>query len=342
MPAFHCFPRHHSLFKGVFSGKGKDVVLNVGNYDLGDYDLREGLAPLPSGPSYDSGAKVARISLNTQSIGRNNPFDIAIVANVKLALRALVDALKGEASAAKLQKLRESRWTEPAMREVKIDRKRVGNPVIHPDELGWTMQQVLDEDAIVVSENLTGSNQFFSTGFRTKAAGYPIDEKLWIANSAGGLGWGIGAATGAKLAAPNRQVVCSIGDGSVMYSAAGFWTQTRYQVPVLTVVWNNRNYQTVRQAYWRYHGEMAKTNRYPGMHLGNPNIDFAKLAESQGVAGVRVERSADLRSALQKGIDVTRSGQPFLVEVVVQKVGGGASSDWYQEFSLAKTRQREV
>ena len=56
----------------------------------------------------------------------------------------------------------------------------------------------------------------------------------------------MGAATGAKLAAPDRQVVCHIGDGSVMYSASGFWTQARYEVPVLTVVTNNRNYQTVR------------------------------------------------------------------------------------------------
>jgi hypothetical protein len=45
---------------------------------------------------------------------------------------------------------------------------------------------------------------------------------------------------------------------------------------------------------------------------------------------------------LQKGIATTRGGQPFLVEVVVQKVGGGAGSEWYQEFSLAKTRKRKV
>jgi benzoylformate decarboxylase len=335
LPAFHSFPRHHSLFKGQFSGKGKDVVVNVGDYDLGDFDFREDTAPLPSAPSYERGAKVVRIGLNTQAIGRNNPFDVVMVANVKLTMRALIEALKSEAPAAALKKLREARWSEPAARKVAIDPGRVGNPVIHPDELGWTLQQLLDGDAIVVSENLSGSNHFLSTGFRA-------NEKLWISNSAGGLGWGIGAATGAKLAAPDRQVVCNIGDGSVMYGAAGFWTQARHEVPVLTVVCNNRNYQTVRLAFWRYQGEMAKTDRYPGMHLGSPNIDFVKLAESQGVAGVRVEKSGDLRRALQEGIDTTRGGQPFLVEVVVQKVGGGAGSEWYQEFSLAKSRKRDV
>jgi len=111
---------------------------------------------------------------------------------------------------------------------------------------------------------------------------------------------------------------------------------------VLTVVCNNRNYQTVRFAFWRYQSEMVKKNRYPGMHLGDPNIDFVKLAESQGVQGVRVERSAELRAALQKGIAATREGQPFLVEVVVQRIGGGAESDWYQAFSLAQSRKRKV
>jgi benzoylformate decarboxylase len=330
LPAYHSFPRHHSLFKGPFSGKGKDVVVNFGEYDVGDFD-----GALISGPAYEPGAKVVRIGLNTQAIGRNNPFDVAMVANPKLTLRALIDALKSEASAATLKKLREARWNEPAARKVDIDPKRVGNRVIHPDELGWTLEQVLDPDAIVVSENLGGSNNFLSTGFRA-------NEKSWVSNSGAGLGWGIGAATGAKLAAPDRQVVCNIGDGSVMYGAAGFWTQARHEVPVLTVVCNNRNYQTVRLAYWRYKKQMTKADRYPGMHLGNPNIDFVKLAESQGVAGVRVESSSELRSALQKGIETTRRGQPFLVEVLVQKVGGGADSEWYQEFSLAKTRKRDV
>ena len=98
------------------------------------------------------------------------------------------------------------------------------------------MARTLDADAIVVSENLTGRYDAFNFGFRE-------NEQMYIGNSGAGLGWGVGAATGAKLAAPDRQVVCSIGDGSVMYSASGFWTQARYGIPVLTVVWNN---QTIR------------------------------------------------------------------------------------------------
>ena len=197
------------------------------------------------------------------------------------------------------------------------------------------LEAELDPNAIIVSENLSGSNQFFSTGHRD-------NEKTWLATSGAGLGWGIGAATGAKLGQPDRQVVCNIGDGSVMYSASGFWTQARYGVPVLTVVTNNRNYQTVRLAYARYDGKMKEANRYTGMHLGDPDIDFAGLARSQGVDGVTVESAADLRPAIRRGIEATRAGEPFLVDVVVDRKGDGGDSTWHQEFSLADQRTKSV
>ena len=206
---------------------------------------------------------------------------------------------------------------------------------MHPDVLGHALEEELDKNAIVVSENLSGSNQFFSTGFRE-------DEKTWVGTSGAGLGWGIGAANGAKLAAPDRQVVCNIGDGAVMYSASGFWTQARYELPVLTVVCNNRDYQTVRNAYYRYNGEMREADRYTGMHLGDPNIDFVKLAESQGVAGIKVDNEADLRPAIKRGIDATREGRPFLIDVEVRKTGGGRNSEWFQAYSPAGGQTKKV
>ncbi len=87
---------------------------------------------------------------------------------------------------------------------------------------------------------------------------------------------------------------------------------------------------------------MKKANRFTGMYLGDPEIDFVQLAASQGVGGLRVERSADLRKALRKGIAATREGRPFLIDVVVSRQGGGADSEWHQAFSLAQTRTRHV
>jgi benzoylformate decarboxylase len=321
MPAYHNFPRQHPLYAGRHSSDGKDLVIYAGASDT-----RLGSDP--------SGATVVCIGLNTTAMGNTRPFDMAMVANVKVALRAIIDSVKSQATDERIARIASGR-TLTGSRRREIQRGRLGMSPIHPDELGWALEEELDPDAIVVSENLSGSNSFFSTGFRE-------DEKMWLSTSGAGLGWGVGAATGAKLGQPDRQVVCSIGDGSVMYSASGFWSQARYGVPVLTVVCNNLNYQTVRNAYVRYGGKMQEANRYTGMYLGDPEIDFPKLAQSQGVEGTLVENSADLRPALRRGIDATRAGSPFLVDVRVQRTGGGADSTWHQAFSLADKRTRDV
>jgi benzoylformate decarboxylase len=314
----HSFPRKHPLYAGRYSSNGHDLILRIGVSDTGGTN--------PGAPDAE-GAKVAWVGLNTANIGNDRPFDVAAIANPKLAAAALCESIEAMATRDRLERIRAARPdSKPAYREV--DRTRVGLSPIHPDELGWALEQELDANAIVVSENLSGSNQFLGTGFRE-------NEKTWMSTAGVGLGWGIGASIGAKLGQPGRQVVCNIGDGSVMYSASGFWTQARYGVPVLTVVCNNRNYQTVRQAYARYDGKMKKANRYTGMHLGDPNIDFVQLAASQGVEGARVESSADLIPALRRGMAATHAGQPYLLEVVVDRRGDGGDSTWHQEFKLA-------
>jgi benzoylformate decarboxylase len=321
MPAYHNFPRQHPLFAGRHSSAGKDLVLYAGVTDT-------------SMGSDPSDATVVCIGLNTLAMGSSRPFDLAMVANVRLALRSIIESVKSQATEAGIAQIASSR-TPRARPPRGIQRDRLGMSPIHPDELGWALEEELDRDAIVVSENLSGSNSFFSTGFRE-------NEKMWLSTSGAGLGWGVGAATGAKLGQPDRQVVCNIGDGSVMYSASGFWSQARYGVPVLTVVCNNLNYQTVRNAYVRYGGKMQEANRFTGMYLGDPEIDFSSLARSQGVEGVKVETSADLRPALRRGIEATRAGEPFLVDVRVQRTGYGAESTWHQAFDLAETRTRKV
>ena len=339
--AFQNFPMRHPLSAGRFrSGSdlqkpGVDLILSIGSFDFGSYNV-------PSAPEAPYDARFVRIGIDTSHMGRNYPTDVAVVGDVKESLRDLSSAIDGMVTKQRLKAMAEPR-SEKVRAFTKAQRERVetaarknfGKSVIHPDELGAVMARTIDPDAIVVSENLTAKRDFFNYGYRE-------DEQMWIDNTGHSLGWGIGAATGAKLAAPDRQVVCTIGDGSVMYSASGFWTQRRYSVPVLTVVSNNHNYQTVRGAYYRYQNKMASSGHYTGMYLGDPDIDFVKLADSQGVAGEQVTASSQLESALKRGIKATRDGNPYVVEVVIDRYGGGAESTWHQKFSLADTRKRKV
>jgi benzoylformate decarboxylase len=102
------------------------------------------------------------------------------------------------------------------------------------------------------------------------------------------------------------------------------------------VVWNNKNYQTVRTNFAAFGGEMAKQNKYPEVYLGDPDIDFVMLAKAQGIDGMRVHDPQDLEAALRRGTEVTAGGEPYLLDVQVSNVGAGADSTWYQKFHLRR------
>jgi benzoylformate decarboxylase len=338
--AFQNFPSHHPLNVGYFSAssdyvQGADVLLSVGARDFG------GRRP-PSGPDVPSGAAILRIGLDTDAMGRTNATDVALVGDVTETLEDLTEAIRGLVTEARLAETARSRSDEvsrfTAARRAEAEAAagaHAGATPIHPEEVGATLAAGLDPDAILVDENLTGR-------YGPMRFGHREGERMWVHNSGHALGWGLGAAMGMKLGQPNRQVVCSIGDGALMYSAPGFWTQARYQIPVLTVVWNNRNYQIVRHSFHRYGGKTARTGHYPGMYLGDPNIDFVALARSQGVEGERVSNAADLRAGLERGKAATRGGSPYLLEVETARYGPGAESTWYQKYSLADERERKV
>ncbi len=261
-----------------------DLVVQLGTRDLGG-------GAIPERPPVNPAASFVAVGLDTNMLGRTQPLDLAVVGDVKQTVKDLADAVGALATIDRLAKIRQDRLAAvtPAIASAAAERLARARKVfeqspIHPDRLGYELEQGLDRNAIVVTENipgLAGKNDFLRFGHRP-------DDKLGIATAGSSLGWGPGAALGIKLGAPDRQVVLSIGDGSVMYSASGFWSFARYQVPVLTIVWNNRNYQTVRGAYARYEKRMAATGHYHGVYLGDPDIDFVKLAESQGVRGQRV------------------------------------------------------
>jgi thiamine pyrophosphate-dependent acetolactate synthase large subunit-like protein len=339
--AFHSFPAMHPFYLGTSeshmldSSRATDLIFFVGARDIGG-------RVVPDSPEIPTTARIVRLGMDTSAFSRNYPTDVALISDVKAGLTDLLGAVdslitKERRAAIVTQRADEIRRVSAASR-ASVEKQvsvNFGQSPIHPDELCKVMADTLDKNAIIVSENLTGKFDSFRFGFRD-------DEQMHLGNSGSSLGWGIGAAIGAKLAAPDRQVVSSIGDGSVMYSASGFWTQARYRIPILTVVWNNHNYQTVRFAYHEYGGRMVNSGKYAGMYLGDPDIDFVKLAESQAVSGERVASGNDLRAALKRGIAATRDGKPYLVEVLIARYGGGAESTWHETFNLAARRKRAV
>lgn len=330
LPGFNYLSASHPLYLGSRAGgdrpypfSGADLMIQLGS--------REGGGGTPAGATP---AQYIAIGLDTNNMARTRATDLFVVGDVKVTVKDLTDAVNALVTKDRLTKIRDERLAviKPAVAAANAERltqarRNFNQTVIHPDQLGYEMEQGLEKNALLVTENapgLGGKHDFLSYGPRP-------DQKQNIGHGGGSLGWGVGASVGAKLAAPDRQVVLSIGDGSLMYSAGGFWSQARHQTAVLTIVWNNRNYQTVRNGAFRYNKRMTQTDKYPGLYLGDPNIDFVKLAESQGVKGQRVTSAADIAAALKKGTAETRSGNPYLIEFVVSCIGGGANSTWYQK-----------
>jgi len=348
------FPSWHSMYwdnKAFSRGRGDgrdpfeeyDVIVGLGADEFTAAGARGEEAPVEIGRAPH--AWKAAIGVNVDMMSRTVPIDLALIADPKAGIEDLRDAVNSLVTRDRLNKIKAERSERITPRiaayraEVEEEAKRsFGKSPMHPHELAVLIERALDKDAITVNESLSHDFSMRHNAIQRFGGG----EKRRITSGGGSLGWGIGAAIGAKIGEPNRQVLLNIGDGSTMYSSSGFWTMARYSVPVLTIVWNNRNYQTVRHAYARFDGKMAKSGHYAGMHLGNPNIDFIGLAKSQGVDGEKADSASAFEKALQRGIAATRRGEPYVIEAMISKIGGGADSTWYQAFSLAKTRTRLV
>jgi benzoylformate decarboxylase len=137
------------------------------------------------------------------------------------------------------------------------------------------------------------------------------DVKSFYGLRGGGIGWGLPAALGVKLAQPARPLIALIGDGSAMYTNQALWTAAHESLAVVVVIFNNTSYRILKQRTHALKGFSAQDDRYVGMDLERPFIDFVGLARSLGVPGEPVEKAADVPAALGRGL---RSGGPYLID----------------------------
>ncbi len=175
---------------------------------------------------------------------------------------------------------------------------------VNSDAFAQSLAALLPEQAIVADESITFGRSMYG---RTQAAA-PHD---WMSVGGGAIGGGMPLATGAAVGAPGRRVVNLQADGSAMYTIQSLWTQAREKLDVTTIIFSNRKYQILL-------GELANVGANPGrvaldmMDLGNPDLDFVKMANGMGVEGAKadtMERFNDLFAA-----SLTRKG-PFLIEL---------------------------
>lgn len=329
-----CFPTAHPLFinaehtPNTRFPRAADVLLVLGGF-------------LPS----PGNTKVIQITTESDEINKAYSVELPMLADVRLGVRDIITAIKSTATKERLAGIAKPRIEAIAAfnksMQDSLSAVAKGNWDNNPiswQRLAMEIDNAIDKDALIVDELSTEKSKLFSY-LRTGDNG-----RLRIGRSQQqALGWGVGLSIGAKLAQPNRQVVSVIGDGAFMFGGLpALWSMARYEVPVITVVFNNRGYNEPRQRILGKMGKQGQTGKDMACYLGSPDVDFARIGAGFGIAGEAVTNPDGLRAALQRGVKATRDGRPYIVDVVIERSGIGSESTWYPRYSVAERRTKKV
>jgi benzoylformate decarboxylase len=284
------FPEDHPLFAGFLPAARESIVQLLGGCDL-VFALG---APAFTyhvdgvGPHLPQGCHLAQISEDPDVVAWA-PTGVAAVGSVRLGIEDL------------LARRARPRRAPPS--------PRVAPPRLKPTKpmsIAYVLQTLADlrpRDSIVVEE---------ATSARPIMQRYlPFFEPdTFYTMCSGGLGFGLPAAVGVALGKPGKKVIGVLGDGAAMYSIQGLWSAVQLNLPIMYVILKNRRYATLKDfasVYGFVQGDELQGTDLPGM-------DFVSLARGQGCDAVTVSTSAQLRSALRKGLANTK---PVLIEVDV-------------------------
>jgi benzoylformate decarboxylase len=283
-----------------------DVILAIGCRLIREYRY------IPE-PVIKPTTKIIHVEEDPWEIGKVFPVDIGIVADAKSALESMVRSYGNvEPSAAvkteRLECLRKAKDQANAAIDSRVTKGWDATP-INAARLARTMDRLIEKDALIVNESPT-SKDILMANFQFGPG------RNYFSNSSGGyLGWGLGAAIGAKLAAPKRRVVACLGDGSTMFGLQGLWTLAKYRIPLVVIVFNNRAYMAVKNQF-RGSEERIRIAAEMGAEISGPEINFARLAETFGIFGERVEQAEAIEPALKRALE---QNGPALVDVVISQ-----------------------
>jgi len=283
-----------------------DLVLCLGA-DLLRMSVYSPLEPLPEN------LPVIHISERAHELGKNYRTDVAVQADVKQTLLSLLPLLRQKAdragAAGRLSEIKSKNWS--AQRDkARIDALLAAETSpIDPAYLMLRFTETLPRDAVVVDEGLVST---YSLPKFLKLAG-PQD---YYGLASGVLGFAVPGAVGISMALPGRPIAVMVGDGSAMYGIQGLWTAAHERLPITYIVANNRGYRIIKERLVAF----RKTDRFTGMDLRDPDIDFVSLAEAFGLAARRVTDPQDIAPALREAY---ASGVPNVVDLRVADGFGG-------------------
>ena len=314
-PAHIPFPTAHPLWMGNLPTKATEIAQKLHSYDaifaLGGKSLITIL--YTEGSAVPPGMQIFQLSADARDLGRTYSTKLALVGDIRASLRALLPLLTP-----KLADRREiyASLRKAAEREQEVRRGQLkaaadaefDKPLTTPLVAGREMARAIGPEVAIVDEapaTLGALRAFLSTE----------STRQYSFARGGALGWGMPAAVGFSLGIDRAPVVSIVGDGAALYSPQALWTAAHERLPVTFVVINNREYNILKR-FMRSQPHYASTraNRFIGMDILDPAIDFLALAASMGLPANRIDRAAEIAPALEAAIS---SGAPNLIEIPI-------------------------
>lgn len=293
------FPTDHALYAGPMFANAKQTSEQLEGADVIVIIGANNLAPLvyTGARMIPETARLIQINADPRELGKNYPAEVAILADPRAAVEELIGAIRALSSDQVAEMIAHRR--EMISARIKEVRARFGEQAgvgsddapMTPAYVARVMREAADPRAVLVDESVT-STAFVRTGFTLS------EPNSYFYAKGGSLGLALPAAVGVKLAMPDRQVICAVGDGSALYSIQALWTAARYGLDVKFVIFNNSSYMILKGGLLAMKGASVARGVFVGMDITEPEIDFVRLANSMGVGARRVTRASELREGL--------------------------------------------
>ena len=236
---------------------------------------------------------LVQVDLDPVKLGKH-PFSVALWGNCALVLPELKKRLNSRPDDSVLPKI------AALKQEWDTQRDREANPdsiPLRPPYIMKVLSETVPEDAVITID--VGENGWwFGRNFRMKR------QRMAMSGYLATMGFGFPAAIAAKLAFPEKTVVCITGDGGFSMAMADFMTAVKYNLSMVVVILNNRQLGMIQVE--------QKMENYPNFGTDLVNTDFAAYAENSGGTGMKVTRPADLAEAVRKAIKIDR---PVIIDI---------------------------
>ena len=294
------FPENHELSLGMLGMHGT-VPANFAT-DEADLVIAAGIRfddRIAGNPSkFCEHAKIIHIDIDPAEIDKNKKVDVPIVGDLKNVLAEINKELEPKKHTEWTDKVKE--WKN----EYPLAHRNVGEDKLLPQEVLKAVNDILDGDAIVVTD--VGQHQMWAAQYLT----FKNPDTIVTSGGAGTMGFGVPAAMGAQVGARDKKVVLIVGDGGFQMTLEEIMMIRQYNLPVKIVLINNSFLGMVRQ--WQ---ELFKDRRYSFVEL-ECNPDFVKIAEAYGIKSERLKTKEDLKNRLK---DLILSDEGAIIDCIVEK-----------------------